>query len=474
MQDWQQRLLDGPAGAAWRYFFEISDIPRPSYHEERVVAWLKKIAEQYGWHWQQDETGNVLMKVPGRGVLANHSPVIIQGHMDMVCEQSELSTHDFMTDPLQLREVDGWVTATETTLGADNGIAVAMALAVAADEQLTDRVPLELLMTMAEETGLYGAARLEQGFVSGELLLNLDSEEFGVFTIGCAGGQSAVLSWPLSEVPEQSVVRGCLKGFRGGHSGVDIHRRENALFETAKFLHSIPGVVLHEIEAGSKTNAIPRECHFAVSGVTEAVLLEAVESWLPVWHEQEVPAVKLVLDAGVSRQGALPGVLEFLATLPNGILAMETDFEGIVKTSSSMTVIKPKAGILELTVNARSSQGADCQEVMGVVAERGEAHGATVKLADGYVGWQPRKGSLILNKGIEIFKGIFNFEPEISAIHAGLECGVIGDRLGIDEMLSFGPDILYPHSPDEKLNIESFDKTYRLLETLVTTTLDPA
>lgn len=461
----RSEFTESPAAKAWHYFFELSKIPRPSSHEEKITAWLKSISEEKGWSFKTDEIGNVAIKVAGKGNLADADILVLQGHLDMVCEKDNDIEHDFFNDPLKLQTDGEWVTATGTTLGADNGVAIALALAVA-EENLENRRPIEMLFTMAEETGLIGANALDPNLIEGKTVVNVDSEADGTFIIGCAGGEGVEASFNISEIEETAALKCVLTGLRGGHSGGDVHCRNNAIIVAGKILANLKDVTIHQFFAGDKNNAIPREATFVISGTSPDEVDVAAKELLAKVQADE-PNAKLVYSNVQTTQQLPNSVIDFIAGIRNGVISMHPEFEGVVQTSTSLTVAREGEDKLTMFVSTRSSSETEKIEVNDVVCELADKCGAETVRLDRYPGWNPSRESKILQKCMKTYKDLYGTDAEVLSIHAGLECGIIGSRIQSSELVSLGPTIKNPHSPEERLLIGSFDRIFQFLKELV-------
>ena len=458
-------FTESPAAKAWHYFFKISEIPRPSSHEDKITAWLKALSEEKNWRFKTDEIGNVAIKVPGKGKLADSATLVLQGHLDMVCEKNSDSEHDFFNDPLKLKTDGEWVTAEGTTLGADNGVAIALALAVA-QEDIKERRPIEMLFTMAEETGLKGANALDPQLIQGKTVVNIDSEEEGTFIIGCAGGEAVEVQFEPLAIPPIPALQCTLTGLRGGHSGMDVGCRSNAVISAGKIIRRLPGVKVHRFTAGDKPNAIPREAVFILSQTSPKEVIKAAEPILEAIRVNE-PNAKIRFSETTTCRLLPDSLISFICGLKNGVISMHPDFEGVVQTSTSLTVARESEGKLTLLISTRSSSETEKFDVNDMVCELAGRSGAKVVRFDCYPGWSPSKSSDILNKSIKTYQNLFGKAPKVQSIHAGLECGIIGSRIQSSELVSMGPTIKNPHSPEERLNIASFDRVYELLKALV-------
>jgi dipeptidase D len=458
----------------WEIFAAISAIPRASGHEGPVRDYLKSRAASRGWEIREDAVGNVVFRVPGAGALGDAEALILQGHMDMVCEKEVDGTHDFGRDPLRLRCDGEWVDAEGTTLGADNGIAIAMATA-AAEAPAEHRLPLELLWTVDEETGLTGAMGLDAGMLRGRRMINLDSESEGVFIIGCAGGLDLAVRFEGREgdVPPGAVT--CrLTGFRGGHSGINIHEgRGNAVRAAAGLLQELrtafPDAVLLGFDGGTKKNAIPRDAEFTVAGPTRAEVAERLAGKMKECTAAEPSAALETGPAEVPPGIVLPwAAVDFVTSIPNGVIAIDPDLEGMVRTSSNIGVAATGDGGVGFRFHVRSSVDAERDEAGRRIAAIAGELGGTGTPGAAYPGWEPRPHSSLLRMLERTWRRLNGSEPKVTAIHAGLEAGVIGALLGSDEMASFGPTIENAHSPSERLHVASAERTCRFLREVIT------
>lgn len=467
----------------WQHFDEILKIPRPSKHEEKIRAHVKAWAQSRGFSVREDAAGNLVVKVPASSGHEGAPTLVLQSHLDMVAEKNSDVVFDFFQDAIQPRIVDDYVYATGTTLGADNGIGVAAAMAVAEDPEAVHG-PLELLFTVDEETGLTGAAQLEPGLIEGRTLLNLDTEEDGAFYIGCAGGADAhsVFTLMLESVPSGHVALAVrVRGLRGGHSGVDIHEnRGNALKFLARLLAAArqvaPELRLAMLAGGSKHNAIPREADAlftvpagAVEQVREAVAKAAAT--LKEEYEQIDPGQQVVVEEVTVGQVLAVDqgnrLLDALLACPHGVLAMSRAVPGLVETSNNLAVVTTDGNLVKVITSSRSSVMPSLRATLQQVEAVFRLAGAAVEVHDGYPGWKPNPDSPVLKRAIVVYEREFGEKPEIKAIHAGLECGLIGEKFPGIDMLSLGPQIESPHSPDERVKISTVAKFYRLLKALL-------
>ena len=463
-----------PAGV-FRYFEEICQVPRPSKHEEKMVAFLKAFGEKHGLETKADEAGNVLMRKPATPGMENRKTVVLQSHVDMVCEKNNDVTHDFMNDPIETY-IDGeWLRARGTTLGADNGIGVATELAILTDDTL-EHGPIECLFTIDEETGLTGAFALQEGFFSGDILLNLDSEDEGELFIGCAGGVDTVAEFSYREVDVPQGYFCCrvqVKGLKGGHSGGDIHLgRANANKLLTRFLTQCADkydLYLCQIDGGNLRNAIPREAH-ALIALPEADK-HALRTDLNIFaaevqDEYHVtdPDMELTLESEPFQPRAIDRdttqrLLQTLYACPHGVYAMSQDIPGLVETSTNLASVKMRPGnVIRIETSQRSSTASAKQDIARMVRTVFRMAGATVTFGEGYPGWKPNTHSEILEVATESYRRLFGTEAKVKAIHAGLECGLFLDKYPALDMLSFGPTLQGVHSPDERMLIPSVQR----------------
>ena len=465
----------------WKHFETLTKIPRPSKHEEKILAYLKKFANERKLEMREDDTGNIVVLRPGSGGGENAPTVIIQSHVDMVCEKNRDSNHDFMNDPLKLYIENGWLKAEGTTLGADNGIGVAAAMALLDMPSDSTLPPLECLFTVDEETGLTGAFALNGEILKGRTMLNLDTEDWGEICIGCAGGGDSSINLPIDYLKAPSDYLSfqlSVEGLKGGHSGVDIHEeRGNAIV----FISSIIDNVLENtksslvsIDGGDKHNAIPREAfaniiihpesvsdgQHLVSNRTEALKKEfgSMEPNISIKFTGSDEASEKCLSE--ESQTSLIGLLR---TLPHGVLKYSHDVEGLVETSNNLASVKMKNTEINIVCSTRSSISQALELQRERIKIMSKAFGAKTDQDEAYPGWAPNVSSPVLETTTKIYTKLLGKEPHICAIHAGLECGVIGEKVEGMDMVSFGPTIKGPHSPDERVEISSVDKFWDLL-----------
>ncbi len=463
----------------WRHFDEILKIPRGSKNEEKIRQYVIGVAERNGLEYKVDAAGNVVVRKPATPGHENAPITILQSHLDMVNEKNADVEHDFDKDPIIPRQEDGYLKATGTTLGSDNGIGVAAMLAVMEAKDLVHG-PLELLFTVDEETGLTGASQLAPDLLEGRRLLNLDTEEEGALYVGCAGGADSQLHLPLKNqpLPENSVTLDVkLTGLRGGHSGVDIHlQRGNAIKLLARALYAVSLETpfhLASLQGGNKHNAIPREAFAAVSVAREhheafrSALQREFESIAEEFRPAD-PDMKLEVtpDADINAvwdEDTTATVLRLLVALPHGVLSMSYDIPDLVETSTNLAVANVENDQLHVLMSSRSSVATALQATRQRIRAIAALAGARVEEGDGYPGWKPNMNSELLKVMKKVHQELFGKEPEIKAVHAGLETGIIGEKYPGMDMISFGPQIEFPHSPDERVKIDSVARFYKLL-----------
>lgn len=463
----------------WNCFAAISAIPRPSGHEERIGRYILERAEQLGLERAKDDCGNIVVRLPATPGRERVQGICLQSHLDMVCEKNADKVHDFLKDPIELVRREGVLTANGTTLGADNGIGVATSLALMEDGSV-EHGPLELLFTVEEETGLRGAKNLSPALVASRILLNLDSEEEGALYIGCAGGKDTVGRWPVPREPAPAAavaVRVALKGLKGGHSGLEIDKGlGNAVKLLGRALVPLSGIGarLATIDGGNMRNAIPRECGALVYLAPEQLqMAQAMVAELAGILRSELsavdPGLRLTLERDAAGRGTVLGaqlqdrLLKTITALPSGVQRMSAEIPGLVETSTNVSVINTSADEVVLITSQRSSSATRLTEVVDTVASILELGGAGVEVGEGYPGWQPDMDSPILKLARKCYRELYGKEAEVKAIHAGLECGIIGERIPGMDMISFGPNMEKVHSPDEKVYIDSVANYWKFL-----------
>lgn len=455
------------------FFEEICKVPRPSKKEARISDWLIETGRKLGLETKRDKVGNVLISKPATPGKENVTPIIFQSHMDMVCEKNNDTVFDFEKDAIQTY-IDGeWMKAKGTTLGADDGIGMAMALAILASKDI-EHGPVECLFTVDEETGLTGAFALEPGFMKGKMLLNLDSEDEGQFFIGCAGGKDTVANFDCEwdeEINKNSVAYHVMvKGLQGGHSGDDINKgRGNAVKLLNRILwngYQEYGLRIADIKAGNLRNAIAREGQATV--VLPKNYAKDFEQYLKTMNETykneylvtdpdvEVCFENVSLPTKVLDELLQVDLMNCLYSCPHGVLAMSQNIKDFVETSTNLASVKIENEKIVVTTSQRSSVESKKQDAVDWVTATFCGTGANdVQSSDGYPGWTPNPDSEVLKVLVQAYKNLFNKEPQVLAIHAGLECGLFSEKYPGLDMVSYGPTLRGVHSPDEKLEIKT-------------------
>ena len=469
----------------WEQFDDITRVPRPSKREEKIIEWLVAFAQKHNIEYQKDDTGNVVMRMPATAGYENRPAIILQSHMDMVCEKNSDVEFDFDNDPIRTR-IDGeWVRAEGTTLGADCGIGMAAALAVLLDTSL-ERPAIEALFTVDEETGLTGAFGLGEGMLTGKYLVNLDSEDEGEIFIGCAGGIDTVarMDYDKEAAPEgYAYVRLEVGDLLGGHSGDDIDKgRANSNKLLARFLYNACDtfqIALARMDGGNLRNAIPREA-YAIVGVPAESKADFVERYMEFGEMMKEefrhtePRLRFSTadaetPAEVMTNDDMCALLITIVGLPNGVLAMSFAVPGLVETSSNLASVKfdDAAQQVVITTSQRSSVESAKLYAAQTIESVFYLAGCDVEHSDGYPGWSPNPDSKLLATTVECYRKLFATEPKVRAIHAGLECGLFLEKYPHLEMVSFGPTLRGVHSPDERLEIATVDKFWKLLVELM-------
>jgi dipeptidase D len=473
--------LEGLKPAAlWKHFGRILKIPHCSGNERALGDYIISVAKNLNLSCQRDRVGNVIVAKPASAGHETAPGAILQGHIDMVCEKNSDIAHDFSKDPL-LPEIKGdWVQARGTTLGSDNGIGVAAALAVMEDPALVHG-PLEFLFTVDEETGLTGANRIGKGSLKGKNLLNLDSEEEGTFTIGCSGGGDSEIIFPLGRKRRRfrDLYRLKLFGFRGGHSGLDINQgRGNAIRLLARMLEQAQDghkFELFRFEGGNKRNAIPREAwaEFYIDAGAAGKMRSALKGqfanirneYKVVEKDARMSFDKITTGGGNPLTAASQnGLLRLLLALPHGVISMHPEIEGLVETSSNLAIIRCEKNQAQIVCSSRSSVASVLSAVRRSIKAVSEMAGARIVQPEGYPGWEPNLESELLRKLVSVYKKVFGREPAVKAVHAGLECGIIGEKYPGMDMISFGPTIEHPHSPEERVHAGSVETFWQFLK----------
>jgi dipeptidase D len=463
----------------WGHFETLTKIARPSRQEEPVIEHVREWAGQHGFELQQDAGRNLVIRVPGTAGREGAPIVTLQGHLDMVCERDPSSPNDPAEGRIELVRDGEWLTADGTTLGADDGVAIAAMMALVEDESLPHG-PLELLMTVAEEVGLEGANALDGSMLSGSILINLDSEEDGVLTVGCAGSTD---TWVRIDAPREPAADGAtfsvtVSGGQGGHSGTGIHLgRSNAVKALGRALreaHSSVPFRLVSLDGGKSRNAIPRDAVALVSVASgdEAAFRAAIDAAAVTIRDAYAktdPGVAIAVDAaeGTSdpwTEDATPRLLDAIALVPTGPLAMSPDFDGLVETSTSLGEAITEGDRLTLHSLSRSSNDSAMPDVIATLDAVARLGDGTLEVKHNYNGWRPDLDSALLATARSVYERQFGQAPVVTAVHAGLETSVIGSKVDRPlDMLALGPQIEFPHSPDERVSIPTVERFWKLL-----------
>lgn len=461
------------------FFREITRIPRESGHEEKMVAYLQAFAKQRGLECKTDKVGNVMIAKPASKGYEDRPTVVLQGHTDMVCEKKSTSNFDFSKDPIHFVIEDGWMIAHDTTLGADNGIGVASAMAILDDDTIA-HPRVECLFTVSEETGLDGARAVKKGFITGKTLINLDDEDEGYFCVGCAGGMDTVGTFSYHEkklAPGDVTMKFTLGGGLGGHSGDDIDKgRFNGVQQTARFLNEIwpLNVDLCRIIAGNKRNAIARggEVVLAIPAHSEEEVIArfnnladrlkaeyAVTDPGLYFHAEPVERPASAIDRATAGR-----LIRALLAIPHGVIAMSADIPGLIETSTNLASVRMDSG-QKIVVGTMQRSAVDSQRIFlsQRVAAVLELAGAEVRHSDGYPGWKPNMNSHIKDVCVASYKRLFGREPVVRAIHAGLECGLFTEKFPDVDMIAFGPTLRGVHAPGERLDLASLERFWAVL-----------
>lgn len=474
----KEEIIGMKPSVVWNQFYKISQIPRCSTEEEKILSYIKEFTKKNNLTYKQDKIGNICIKKPATSGMEKKPGVVLQGHVDMVCEKNAGTIHNFSADPIKLLLKDGWVTADGTTLGADNGIAVAMALAIL-ESKTIEHGPLEALFTIDEESALTGALELDPSIVDGTILFNIDSEEEGIFYIGCAGGVTTVGNMT---VMEESLPAGhksyelSVTGFKGGHSGAEIHeQRGNAISIAARILRDINSktpIQIHNINGGGKHNAIPREIFISFTASDPETIVNSINKY-SIILKNEIGDMETLMSIKAVEEDIIPEkvftkdfsdrLLGILFSMPHGVIKMSKKVPGLVETSTNLASVVLKGGNVKIETSQRSSIMSENDEIADKVRTIMEAGGATVNYESRYPSWEPDPESNILKLFKEVYRREEGKEAEVKAIHAGLECGVIGDKLENMEMISFGPELKDVHTPDERLKISSVAAVWEFL-----------
>lgn len=463
----------------WKNFYDLTQCPRPSRKEEKAIEFAYNFGKKLGLETIKDEVGNIIIRKPATKGMEDRKGIILQGHLDMVPQKNSDVEFDFEKDPIKTRIEGDWVYATGTTLGADNGLGVAAAMAVLESDNIKHG-PIEALFTTTEETGMVGARNLKPGLLKGDILINLDSETEGELYVGCAGGLDceAYFDYTTEPVPAgYEFYKVSAKGFVGGHSGMDIILyRANAIKMLTRVLLPMVeklGAKLVSIDGGTARNAIPREAFATIAigkervkeaeAIVAAALAEIKNEYSATDKEADL-VMEPCTAAGeaIDNKTAL-GLLRALLTCPSSVARMSDSMPGMVETSNNMAIVAMEEGKIVVKNMLRSSVDSAKDALAEEIRAIFEMAGATCSFSGSYSGWQPNMESPILKSMLEVYKNLFGTEAEIKAIHAGLECGILGGTYPNWDMISCGPTLLSPHSPNERANIPSVEKFWKFL-----------
>lgn len=462
----------------WNNFYSLTRCPRPSKHEEAVRNFLVEWAKERHIECRVDEVGNIIMTKPATAGMENRQPVVLQAHMDMVPQARAGKVHDFLKDPIETKIVDEWVYACDTTLGADNGMGVAAIMAVF-ESNTIKHGPMEALITTDEETGMTGAFGLKAGELNGKYLLNLDSETEGELYVGCAGGIDATMQFPyqMEATPKDyCAMKIVIGGLKGGHSGMEINSgRANAnklLFRHLRWVAEC-GIRMIDVDGGSLRNAIPRDAQasFAMPAAHKDCIVAEFEK-VAGWVKKELAAVEpdffmtcepVALPEQVICEADTQKIINIMMVAPNGVIRMSQDMPGLVETSLNLAKVTSTDNCFTIKALLRSSVDSSKEALAERLVCLAEMAGGTCELTGAYPGWKPNMQSQLLKTMKEVYQKLYQKEPAVMAIHAGLECGLLGGTYPEMEMISFGPTLNSPHSPDERVNIPSTTKFYEYL-----------
>ena len=460
----------------FKWFYEISQVPRGSGNERAISDFLVKFAKDRNLEVHQDKAMNVIIKKPGTAGYEKSPTVIIQGHMDMVCEKEASSNHDFLKDPIKFVVRGEMLYADKTTLGGDDGIAVAYALTVL-DSKDIPHPPLEVLITTEEETGMGGAMALTDEHLQGTRLLNIDSEEEGVFLVSCAGGANIHVFFDIKkEAAKGKFLKITVGGLLGGHSGIEINKqRANSIKLLGRILYNIKQnekINIVEISGGSKHNAIAKDAHAVIAAENTEAVLKIVEK-MTADFKNEYRAVDKLLTVTANETQNPSGqmftkeltlnLIDFMASIPNGVQYMSMEIHGLVQTSLNNGVLEEIDGRIKFTTSVRSSVKSALDEIVDVLRIQAERCGAEFKKASEYPAWEYSPDSPVRDAAVNVYKKLNNKEPLITAIHAGLECGLLKKTLPKVDAISFGPNLYDVHTPNEHMEIASVERVWKFL-----------
>jgi dipeptidase D len=467
----------------WKHFDEVRKIPRCSKHEEKIRKYLLDFAKEHKLESKEDKAGNIVIKKPANKGMEKKPTVVLQSHMDMVCEKNSDVDFDFAKDAINLKVDGDLLMADGTTLGADDGIGIATSLAILVDKNLKIG-PIEALFTVDEETGLTGAFALGSDMLTGRIMLNLDSEDWGVLTVGCAGGGNSDVKIPIkttSVSSDNTWLKINVTGLRGGHSGVDVHeQRANAIKVVSRILWKLEdsfSVDIAEIHGGDKHNAIPREAYAIIgcksadkekiSNMIKDEGKDICKEYKPIDPNCSIKIEKSEKPTSVLDKKSGVTIVNVLHALPHGVDKMNYDIPDLVETSTNLAKVRLEKNNASIQLSSRSSIMSSLQDLRDRIHAIVSLAGGSVEEEEPYPGWQPNLDSKILKLSKQIYKKKYGKEPVVEAIHAGLECGIIGEKFDGMDMISIGPTVKYPHSPEEQVHISTVDKFYDFVVEIV-------
>ena len=453
----------------FEYFEDLCAVPHGSGNTKQISDYCVNFAKEHGFSFVQDSLNNVIIRKDASAGYENSPTVILQGHLDMVCEKDSTSEIDFLKDGLSLRLDGDFVSADGTTLGGDDGIAVAMALSVLDSTDIL-HPPLEVLFTTDEETGMYGADGLDASLLKGKILLNIDSEDEGILTVGCAGGARADIRKSLTFGETAKTKKIVISGLAGGHSGVEIHKnRHNANKLMIELLNSIPNVKLAYVSGGAKDNVIPNRCECSVCA--DCDLTEIIDTFIKDKYNSADPNLQITVTDGVVlpviNEKATREIIDLICALPNGVQKMSTQIPSLVQTSLNLGVVKIENNTLYCTFSVRSSVNSEKYEILNTLKNIADSFGADFSDHGHYPAWEYRENSHLRDVMVKTFEKLYGRKPTVDVIHAGLECGIFCDKIDGLDAVSFGPVLFDIHTVNERLSVSSVQRTYEFLcETL--------
>ena len=460
----------------WGIFEEITKIPRCSRNEQRIQSWIKEWSKEKGISFKQDEVGNILLTRKAAPRCEDLPTLVLQGHQDMVCEKTVRSPHNFETDPIPVKVERDIVTADGTTLGADNGIGISIAMALLSDSSLKGNGKIEALLTVEEETGLTGAIKMQKGFFTGKRMINLDSEDSGIIIVGSAGGGGTRYTLPVKfeEVKGWKGIKIEVSGLLGGHSGVDIHLpRINAnklIGEGLKVVKEDVPIRIMKIEGGTRGNAIPRSayCDFLVPEGSAEKAMNILETWesqvdRSIEKEMKINFSEVPVGKSFSEEET-DSVIGIIKEVHQGPFSWSKDIEGLVQTSNNLGIVRTEEDKVLIPISSRSSDMGDLAQDQEILKKLGEKYGAEVTQGPGYPGWKADVKSPFLKLVARVYEKALGKKPKITAVHAGLECGFLSRFDPELKIVSIGPTIKNPHSPQELVYIDSVGEVWKVVK----------